>query len=383
MTDLEKEHIVAAVKRLFAKIRQGKVRFTKDVPQTVQQLKAVRFDDHGNPIYETIGPLVHAMVLMTASQRLDEREAKERKRNSPVHQMLGPPVTVTDEILQDCVTKASFSPLAFELYKEVATMMSICSHMHTEPGPEDPLLRNQAICAGLLVRITKFMIAVASLVSQDAERGDVVFALNRSITESSTDLRFLATKNEERHFDQFVAAGLSSERELHDVIRKNINERGGDALPIEKRMLAAIDRVCRISGVAIEDIEPKLHNWAGGLRNRLMALGEGDTYPMLQRSPSSAVHGTWIDLIQRHLKAVDGGGFRPDPSWSHVDSRLLLPPGVLALHAARTYVEVFFPPLPELEPWMERHADLLERISKVEEMHEAWINRDKSDDGSS
>ena len=380
MADLKKELIVASVKKLFENIRQGEVRFTENVPQTVKQLKAVRFDKQGNPTYESIGPLVHALVLLTARHSLDEREARERKLNSPVHQMLGPPVAVTDATLHDCVTKASFSPLAFELYKEAATVIAICSHMHTEPGPEGPFSRDQAVCAGLLVRITKFMIAVASLVSHDPERGDVVFALNRSITESATDLRFLATKNEKRYFDQFVAAGLSSERELYDVIRKNIDGRGGEALPIEKRMLNAIDRVCRISGVTIEDIKPKLHNWAGGLRNRLIALGEGDAYPMLQRSPSNAVHGTWADLIQHHLQAVDGGGFRPDPSWSRVDTRLLLPPCILALHAARTYVDVFFPRLPDLEPWTERVAELLGRIMKVEESHEAWINRDRQDE---
>ncbi len=55
------------------------------------------------------------------------------------------------------------------------------------------------------------MTAVASLVADDPDRADVVFALNRSITESATNLRYLLAKNEEQVFDQFVKAGLASE----------------------------------------------------------------------------------------------------------------------------------------------------------------------------
>ena len=296
-------------------------------------------------------------------------------------QLLGRPVAVTDETLQECVAKMSFSPLAFELYKESAHVLAVCSHLYACSSPEEAALpRNQAICAGLLVRITKFMAAVASLVSQEADRADVVVALNRCITESATDLRFLMIKNEDRFFEQFVRVGLSSERELYDVIQKNITERGGETLPIERRMLKSIDKVCRLSGVAIADVQLKMGNWGGGLRSRLSAIGEGDAYPMLQRVPSHAIHGTWVDLVQHHLTEVDKGGFRPDPTSSRVDSRLMLPVCVLVLSAARTYVEGFFSSLCELEPLLERIADLIRRIMSVDETHEAWMNSDRAVD---
>ena len=373
MKELEREFIILAVKRLFEKIKSGNIRFTDQVPETVKQVEAVRFDRAGEPVYETIGPLVRALARMAVGKEFG-REVEERRVDSPVGELFDEPVAVTEEVLQACSTEGACSPLAFELYKETATVVAVCSHLYVDSGREAALPRNQAVCAGLLVRIVKFMTAVAHLISEDADRGDVVFALNRCITESATDVRFLAIKNDEQIFDQFVGASLSSEREFYDVIQKNIKARGGEILPIERRMLDAIDRVCRLSGVSIRDVDPRMRNWAGGLRSRLIAIGMGDGYPMLQRIPSHAVHGTWVDLVQHHLSEVNGDGFKPDPTWSHVDSRLMLPLCLLVLTAARTYAEVFFPRLPELEPLVARVDALMGRIMAVEEAHEAWMS---------
>ena len=85
-------------------------------------------------------------------------------------------------------------------------------------------------------------------------------------------------KNEDRFFDQFVRFSLAPERNHYGVIQKNVAKRGGEILPIERRMLKSIDRVCRISGVDITDVKPKMGDWGGGLRNRLIALGEGEWY---------------------------------------------------------------------------------------------------------
>ena len=102
------------------------------------------------------------------------------------------------------------------------------------------------------------MTAIASLVSQDSDRADVVFALDRSITESATNLRFLVIKNEGRFFDQFVRFSLAPERRLYNLIEKNIAKRGGEMQPIEQRMLRDIEKVCRLSGVEITDVQPKM-----------------------------------------------------------------------------------------------------------------------------
>ena len=203
-----------------------------------------------------------------------------------------------------------------------------------------------------------------------------MLALNRSITESATNLRFLVAKNEERFFDQFVRFSLSPERELYDSIQENITARDGKVLPIEQRMLESIDGPCRLAGVKIADLSPKMGDWGGGLRNRLIALGEGEGYAAQHRVPSHAVHGTWIDLVKHHIRQADNG-FKPDPTWSAVDTRLLLPICLLVLSAARDYIVAFFHPLPELEPLLQRIADLTSRVATVDEAHEEWFNKHK------
>ncbi len=123
----EKGFIVAAVKELFGCINEGQVHLLEDrVPQTVAEVKAVRFDDAGEPIYETIGPLVRAL----ARAIVEHREWEERKAKSPVHEFLGDPVVVNDDILKDRASRGSFSPLAFELYKETVKVLSVCSHAY-------------------------------------------------------------------------------------------------------------------------------------------------------------------------------------------------------------------------------------------------------------
>jgi hypothetical protein len=60
-----------------------------------------------------------------------------------------------------------------------------------------------------------------------ANRGEVVMALNHSIYESATNLRFLLLlKNDPKTYDEFVRTSLGPERELFDQIQANIKQPG-------------------------------------------------------------------------------------------------------------------------------------------------------------
>lgn len=377
MTDSNQEFLIFAVKLLFNRIKEGKMKFFAErVPETMKALDAVRFDKDGNPIFETIGPPVRVLANAVYANEVSqfEREAKEREQKSPVHDLLGKPTEVNEEVLRICDEGGSFSPTAFELYKETVIVLAVSSHSYTgEETGKGALNRNQAICAGLLVRIAKFMTAVLQLVST-ADRGEVVMALNRSILESATNLRFLLLKNETKLYDDFVRSGLGPERELYDVIQVNIKNRGGDVLPIEERMLKSIERACSLAGLKIEEINPKVRDWGGNLKERLKALGEEELYLSTQRIPSHAVHGTWVDLILHHLQEGEGG-FAPDPDWSPVDSRFLCPPCIGVLNAAHAYLKTFFGNLPELRPLYQRINDLQERIQALDAAHEQWLGK--------
>jgi len=143
-------------------------------------------------------------------------------------------------------------------------------------------------------------------------------------------------------------------------------------------MVNSINRVYKLSGLKIEDVDPKYREWGGGLRNRLREIGEEELYVATQRIPYHAVHGTSVDLVLHHLEPVDEG-FKPDPSWSDVDSRLLLPTCILVLKAALAYLDKFLGgDVPELRPLHRRIDDLYRKMAKVEQAHEDWLNSQKA-----
>ncbi len=270
-------------------------------------------------------------------------------------------------------TGRALDKLSFELFKETAGVLIVCGHtiVSHEDLKEIVFARNQAICIGLLVRIVKFMRSILAILSHGDELGEVILGLLRCIGESAVNARFLMRKNDPSIFDQYVKVSLGPERELYDTIKNNIAMRDGRPLPVETRMLASIERLCRVSGVQIEEVPRKHAEWGGGTRKRLETLGLENAYAMIQRIPSHAIHGTWADLAMHHLKEQDGG-FVPKFEESPVDSRLLAPTCLFVLEAAKDYYVAYLAASPETRPLLDRITDLMDRIRTVDLAHETW-----------
>jgi hypothetical protein len=146
-----------------------------------------------------------------------------------IDEFLGGPVPVSDDLA--AANQQELNELSFNLYKEAVQFVALAISAGAE-AEERPLTRNQAICAGLLMRIAKFQLVITQLTAE-SDRGEVVQVLNRCIMESAVNLQFLIRRNEQRFYDQFVLHGLGPERELYDIIQRNIEARGGERLPIE------------------------------------------------------------------------------------------------------------------------------------------------------
>ncbi|HEX3681210.1 MAG TPA: DUF5677 domain-containing protein [Bryobacteraceae bacterium] len=253
---------------------------------------------------------------------------------------------------------------AFELYKETGMIVNLAASVYvSDDDSEYPLSRNEAIAVGLLVRLSKFMLVVAQLAAEN-ERGDVIFVLNRCILESATNLAYLLQKDEEAVYDQFVLSSFGPEKELFDVIQRNIASRGYQ-IPIETRMLASIGDACAIAGSKIEDLSRRLSDWGGNMRIRMREIGDEELYAGMQRVPSHAVHGTWMDLYKHHFKGKDGR-FAPDPRWCPVDARLLAPIAIWVLNAAQTYLNKWRDEV-GAQLILDRCDDLINRLHTVDE----------------
>lgn len=97
----------------------------------------------------------------------------------------------------------------FDLYKEALSVVNLAAHLLSdEAAAKGGWARNQAACAGLMIRISQFMLVVTQL-SATKNRVEVVHALNRSILESATNLEFLAAKNDAQCFDRQVPSTLT------------------------------------------------------------------------------------------------------------------------------------------------------------------------------
>src|SRR5258708_38892421 len=81
--------------------------------------------------------------------------------------------------------------MAFELYKEALSAVNLGAHLFDEAASvKDGWPRNQAICAGLMIRVSKFMLVVTQLIAK-RDLSEVVTALHRSIFESPVSTEIL------------------------------------------------------------------------------------------------------------------------------------------------------------------------------------------------
>lgn len=286
-----------------------------------------------------------------------------------LNEWVGPRVDVKP--VHACKTLHESGGIAFALYKEASRVVAFAAHLLDEASADQGgFARNQAICAGLMVKISKFMLAVVQLSTGD-DRGEIVLALNRIIFESAISLEFLVRSKDDKYFDQFVDFSLGPEREVYDQIQVNIAARKGEVLPIEKRLIDSISYMCSASGMTIEEVQRKHRDWGENVRVRLKALGKESLYATVYRMPSHAVHGTWPDLFTGHLTYDEKTKlFRPEAKWTRVGSRLLAPIALLVLEAVDPYLDRFFPASAERDSLKERIVDLRDRLVEADEADE-------------
>lgn len=281
-----------------------------------------------------------------------------------ITEMLGNP---TDISCIESGNKECFDGLAFELYKETAFISILVSNISKSVDGSVSLDRNQAISAGLLVRITKYMGSVlALLVNKVGNHGEVIMTLNRCILESAIKLRFFCEKATSQDYENFIKSSLKPEKEAYEQIEKNIQERGNE-LSIEKRMKGSIEKTVRLSGYVMRDLSsiPQFKNY----KDILISLGMGDFYLFGQGIPSHSIHGDWVELLLHNLEE-SGSGFAPKPEHLNPDARLICPINIFILDAIKSYLSKYFTSeeIPTL--LFDRIADLEDRNSKVNAGHE-------------
>jgi len=225
-----------------------------------------------------------------------------------------------------------------------------------------------------MVRLFKILSAFLDQTAQKRrETGEI---LARLVFETIVNVRFLIKNFRPEVIDSYVHHALQHERRLRDKILSNIESRGGEVLPIEKRMLDSIDRTARIAAVSLEAIDPDERSPWGkkNIYEKAKEIGLGEAYMAMFGGLSHNVHGSWFDIYQHHVTVdeADDGKFSPSLEWDVPRPQLLTALGHLTLEANLDVVG-FLGGQEAMDSVREKLLDLSRRLSQVDQAHETYL----------
>ena len=277
--------------------------------------------------------------------------------------------TVDQAELSSFVSENQHYGVAFNLFRETAGC--VCILASTTVGPEPTWNIGQAVLGGHLVRMFKLMKFV---MEESIERRDEMLSvLVRLLAECVINLRYLIRNNSTELIHSYLAYSLRHEKDLADLIRKNVLDRNGIELPIEVRMLRSIQRTFDKSLFPEESLpQKKLRNWGDkNLFEKAKDVDLGDAYLAIFGGPSRNVHGGWHDLLQYHLECESPGVFKPNLEFNRPRPQAVYSLTHLISETLLGYTELLGHP--SLEPVHDRITDIAGRNQLASDSHERYL----------
>lgn len=192
-----------------------------------------------------------------------------------------------------------------------------------EIGKPINLNRDSAILAGNLIRLAKINTSFLQNVCEN--KLEICYILSRSIYETQINILYFLTNGEENVYNNYVKYSLLSEKKLYEIIKKNIEERNGIELNIEKRMKLSIEKSFNISEIEIEELN-KSSNWKS-LKKRLEKIDLksqiNEIYNVFYGLSSHFIHGNWQDLVENHLNYINDKNITINYDWNKPKPHLL------------------------------------------------------------
>ena len=256
--------------------------------------------------------------------------------------------------------------LSVELLIEAGSYVCIAGNIVPPSGKA--WNRHEAILVGHLVRLYKLISALLDQTCQ--RRRETSFIFGRLAFECIVNTMFLIKNDRPEIVQSYIEHSMRHEKRLRGRVRANIAARDGNAWPIEKRMLASIERSAIESGVDLDRIDPP-KNWAGkNLFEKAQDVGLDEVYLGAFGGPSHSVHGNWQDLLEYHLE-TEAGGFVPDFEWHQPRPQLLTTIAHLTIITLGEFLSEIIGPAGNVVA--ERLTDLHERVQRVVKLHEEFL----------
>jgi hypothetical protein len=234
--------------------------------------------------------------------------------------------------------------------------------------------RDEAVCAGLIVRCSKLLRAYADHFR--AQEFEVCNYLMRGILESLVNAFFLTRFGTAAMLERFRALSFRGDKDLLKRIEGNVEERQGLVLPIEERISAAIGRRLAQAGVDLEEVPTGgRERWGGTDKEKLEALGIEDLYQPLFIGPSAYIHGTWHELVMYHLRYGEDGKYDPSLDFSAVRPQYALSLCRMTSEVLAEYADDRFAGLEKAVEANGRLEAIREAAEEVDQLHENYIGR--------
>jgi hypothetical protein len=149
-------------------------------------------------------------------------------------------------------TQDNYGHAAFELLREASALVVTLANA----VPVRPFGRDEAIRRGLVKRLALLGKSLFSDICHNSGYQQEVLA--REIVEAAANYLYLAAEDGSGgRYDAYVLNTLAEEKASLAIVAAQVKERGGDPLPIEKRMRRSIERMASAAGFAYDDVPGK------------------------------------------------------------------------------------------------------------------------------
>lgn len=184
-----------------------------------------------------------------------------------------------------------------------------------------PLTRNEAILYGCLVKYLKINLSILENTCNNKQ--DIVFILNRTLSELLLNIFYFIDKSDNKVYDDFVKSSLIEDKKLFDTVNADKRE---SSIEIRERMKNSILNLSQYSSISIESKKQLVKNDWPSVNARLKDLVSPELskvfYNIFYGMASHSVHSSWSEIFYSNLK-TEGDSFFLNVEWKQSEPRSL------------------------------------------------------------
>jgi len=237
-------------------------------------------------------------------------------------------------------------------------------------GEPKVINKDEAVLAGNLTRLIKLNTSFLQNICES--KLEICYIINRCLAETAVNLKYILIDGEERVKRNYIKNSLITEKELWETILNNVRERGGDILPIEKRMKESIKNSFDNSDFEIEEVN-RSSKWKT-IKGRAEVVAGEMFYSVYYGISSHSIHGNWQDILINNLQKVENG-FKLKLDWQSPRPQIINGPIFLNLGIINQFNDVELKNDPNYVIIQEKCKTLSDYHRILTQYHEKWISK--------